>query len=161
MFKALRMWLLHLRKEGRGYTPTMFHRFLLQEHVLVESLVNHDHIMNEEPRISDAATRSLFRVASSTGRCYSQRYFDRISQEFEPPFPKVIPVASRLCKLDHYTLLAVRHDLFYTAGKFKLAVPRTLLDVENLPTKFDSDYIRPNKELCDAIHPDMWAILRP
>lgn len=161
MFRSLRMWWLHLRKGGRGYTPTMFHRFLLQEHVLVESLVNQDHIMGESPRISDAATRSLFRMAASTGRCYSQRYFDRISAEFEPVFPRVIPIAARLQKLDHYDLLAVRHELFYSAGKYKLAVPQTLLDVDNLPTKFDPDYIRPNKDLCDAIHPDMWAILRP
>lgn len=161
MFNGLRMWLRHLSDSSRGYSPAMFQLFLLQEHVLVESLINQDHLDGVAPRVSDKATRNLSRLNMVAKRCYAQRYFDRLRKDFEPTFPRIVPTAGRFHKYDHYELMAVHHTLYYVAGKYRLAVPNTLLDVTELPSKFDEGYIRPNKDLCDAIHPDMWAILRP
>ena len=145
MFKSLKMWLVNLLDSDRGYSPVVFSSFVLQEHVIIETLIEEDHIGGLPPLITDKATSILMRLNHVVGRCSTSHYLARMEG---------LPAYGRH---KQYRII-LRDDKQYLDGSPKeLPLPTTLLDVIDIPVYGDSDYIKPNKDLCDAIHPDLWA----
>lgn len=158
MFKSLKMWLLNLVDSDRGYSPVVFSSFVLQEHLIIETLIEEDHRNGSAPIISDAATSILMRLNHVAGRCSATHYLNRMSSSMITE----VPIQECGIILGSYTLpnqyrIVVRYSVPWLYGEPKdLAIPSTLLNVDDIPTHGDSDYIKPNKDLCDAIHPDLW-----
>ena len=139
MFKSLKMWLVNLLDADRGYSPVTFSEFVLQEHVTIETLIEEDHIRGIPPQITDKATSILMRLNHVVGRCTTSHYLARMG-----------------CVPKQYHIVYRDNKVYLGGSPRELLLPTTLLDVIDIPVYSDCDYIKPNKDLCDAIHPDLW-----
>lgn len=158
MFKSLKMWLLNLVDSDRGYSPVVFSSFVLQEHLIIETLIEEDHIRGITPLVSDKATAILMRLNHVVGRCSTTHYLNRISSSMvtEVPIQECGVIYGSYVKPEQYRIV-VRFNVPWLYGEPKdLVLPKTLLNVDDIPSHGDRDYIKPSKDLCDAIHPDLW-----